>query len=71
MLQNTLHVFAARFTVALDKIGSLTTTKVTATKTSFEKWIRAASNLITFNPSRSIRQMLADYSGVQVQRTVL
>ena len=23
MLQNTLHVFAARFTVALDKIGSL------------------------------------------------
>ena len=39
-------------------------------KTSLKKWILAASNFIALIPSRSIRQMLVNFSGVQFQRTV-
>ena len=38
---------------------------VTATKTSLKKWIRAASNFIALIPSRLIRQMLANFGGVE------
>ena len=37
----------------------------TATKTSFEKSIRAASNLIALIPSRLIRQILANFFEVE------
>ena len=41
------------------------TTTATATKTSLKKWSRAASNLIVLIPSRSVRQILAIFSGVE------
>ena len=37
----------------------------TATKKSLKKGIRTASNFIALIPTRSIRQMLADFSGVE------
>ena len=40
-------------------------TTTTATKTSLKKWIRAASNFTARIPSRSIREMLANFSGVE------
>ena len=40
------------------------------TKTSLKKWIRATSNLIAFIPTRSIRQMLAHFSGVEFLKAV-
>ena len=46
-------------------LGSLATTTVTVTKTSLKKWSRAASNFIAFIPSRSIRQILAIFTGVE------
>ena len=41
------------------------TTTTTATKTSLKKGILAASNFIALIPSRSIRQMLVNFSGDQ------
>ena len=41
------------------------TTTETATKKSLKKGIRASSNIIALIPSRSIRQMLAIFSGVE------
>ena len=38
----------------------------TATKTSVKKCVRAGSNFIAFMPSRSIRQMSANLSGVGI-----
>ena len=40
-------------------------TMATATKKSLKKGIRTASNFIALIPTRSIRQMLADFSGVE------
>ena len=37
----------------------------TATKTSFKKYIYAALNLIALVPSRSIRQIMANFSGAE------
>ena len=50
-----------------DVTGSLSNklTTATARKTSFKKWIRAASNFIALIPSRLIRQKLAIFSGVE------
>ena len=42
-----------------------TTATAKATKTSLKKWSRAASNLIVLIPSRSVRQILAIFSGVE------
>ena len=44
--------------------GEATTTAM-VTKTSLKKWIRAASNFIGLIPSRSVRQMLANFSRVE------
>ena len=41
------------------------TTTATATKPSFKKYIHAASNFIKFIPTRSIRQIIAIFSGVE------
>ena len=41
------------------------TTTATATKPFFKKYIHAASNFIKFIPSRSIRQIIAIFSGVE------
>ena len=41
------------------------TTTATATKPSFKKYIHATSNFIKFIPSRSIRQIIAIFSGVE------
>ena len=40
-------------------------TTATTTKTSLKMWIRATSNFIALIPTRSIRQMLAIFSGVE------
>ena len=42
----------------------------TATKTSLKKRIRAASDFIALIPSRLIRQMLANFCGVEFYRIV-
>ena len=47
-----------------------TTATATATKTSLKKWIRAGSNSMAHIPSRLIRQMLPNFSGVEFLRTV-
>ena len=53
------------FAFKMTKISLGRYLKATATKTSIQKWIRAASNFIALIPSRLIRQMLAiDFSGV-------
>ena len=49
--------------------GEATTTALVAKK-SLKKWIRAASNFIELIPSRSVRQMLANFSGFEFWRTV-
>ena len=41
----------------------------TAAKTSVKKWIRAAQNFFPPIPSRSICQMLANFSGVEFYKT--
>jgi len=46
-------------------------TTATATKTSVKKCVLAALNFIALIPSRSIYQMLANFSGVEFLRTVL
>ena len=46
-----------------DRLTRLTT--ATTTKTSLKMWIRATSNFIALIPTRSIRQMLAIFSGVE------
>ena len=48
-----------------DYIREQAITTATATKTSVENGVRAASNFITRFPSRSIREMLANFSGVE------
>ena len=53
----------------LQQKGAEATT--TATKMSLKKRIRAASNFIALIPSRLIRQMLANFCGVELYRTVL
>ena len=60
-LQRTLSKTLTRFEFAK---GDATTT-ATVTKTSLKKWIRAASNFIGLIPSRSVRQMLANFSRVE------
>ena len=60
-LQRMLSKDLTRFEFAK---GEATTTAMVA-KTSLKKWIRAASNFIALIPSRSIRQMLANFSGVE------
>ena len=45
--------------------GVYATTTATATKTSLKKWICVASNFIVLIPSRLIRQMLANFFGVE------
>ena len=41
-----------------------------ATKTSLKKWICATSNFIPLIPTRSICQMMANFSGVEFLKTV-
>ena len=41
-------------------------TTATATKTSVKKRVRAALNFIALIPSRTIRQMLPNFSGVEL-----
>ena len=41
------------------------TTMATATKTPVKKCVRASLNLIALIPSPSIREMLANFSGVE------
>ena len=43
---------------------------MTATKTSLKKWIQAASNFIVLVPSCLIPQMLANFFGVEIWRTL-
>ena len=45
-------------------------TTATATKTSLKKRTRATSNYVAFFPSRSIRQIMANFSTVDFVRTV-
>ena len=47
-----------------------TTTTETATETSVYKCVRVVSKLIALIPSRSIRQMLANFSGLEFFKTV-
>ena len=51
--------------LGLEVIGPLSNNPATAKKTSVKKCVRAASNLMRI-PSRSIRQMLANFSGVKI-----
>ena len=65
-LQRMLSKDLTRFEFAK---GDATTTAMVA-KTSLKKLIRAASIFIGLIPSRSVRQMLANFSGVEFWRTV-
>ena len=47
------------------RLRSLSNNDSDGYKNLLKKWIRAASNLIALIPSRSVRQMLAVFSGVE------